>query len=124
MLERCRNQRHVAFKYYGGKGITVCADWKSFENFYADMGPCPEGFSIERKNSNGNYEPSNCVWLRQTEQTRNTSRTIRVHYEGRDYVLTELARKFNLHHQTLKTRLEAGIPVKQAVRLRSIREWQ
>lgn len=56
---------------YALRGITVCERWKVFENFLEDMGECPEGLTLERKNVNGNYEPGNCVWADWTTQARN-----------------------------------------------------
>ena len=72
MKTRCFNPKSTGFKYWGGRGITVCERWKdSFANFLADMGPCPAGLTIERKNNDGNYEPGNCVWADYDAQVRN-----------------------------------------------------
>ena len=71
MLTRCKNKNASNFKHYGGRGISVCGRWESFENFLEDMGERPEGKSIDRINVNGNYEPSNCKWATQTEQVAN-----------------------------------------------------
>jgi len=73
MRNRCRYPSCAGFAYYGGKGITVCERWDSYENFLADMGPRPKGHSIERIDANGNYEPGNCIWL-PTKQQRRTRR--------------------------------------------------
>lgn len=71
VLRRCRNRNAHNYERYGGRGIEVCERWKQFENFYADMGPCPDGFSIERVDNNGIYEPSNCVWADSCTQATN-----------------------------------------------------
>ncbi len=74
MLRRCSNKNHEHYSYYGGKGIKVCDHWlgeHGFENFLADMGERPEGLTIERKNNDGNYEPSNCEWADRKTQVRN-----------------------------------------------------
>lgn len=72
MRQRCNNPNHPFYEDYGGRGIRVCEEWnKSFELFYRHMGPRPKGFTIERKNNNGNYERSNCCWATPTENNRN-----------------------------------------------------
>lgn len=71
--QRCYYIKHDYYSEYGGRGITMCDDWKnSFENFYRDMGDCPEGMSIERIDTNGHYEPKNCKWDSASNQIFNT----------------------------------------------------
>jgi hypothetical protein len=72
MLDRCANPQNPTFKYYGGRGISVCMRWRDFRNFFADMGPKPSsGHSIDRVNNDGNYEPSNCRWADRSTQQKN-----------------------------------------------------
>ena len=76
MRQRCYNKEDLNYLNYGGRGITVCDRWNpdkggGFENFYEDMGTKPEDMSLERKDVNGNYELSNCVWATSTEQCFN-----------------------------------------------------
>ena len=75
MKQRCYDPKHQAYNYYGGKGIIVCSRWRnSYINFITDMGRKPtEKHSIERRNGNGNYEPSNCYWATKHEQMANRS---------------------------------------------------
>lgn len=71
MISRCNNPNNWDYYNYGGRGIIVCDRWLNFDNFVEDMGPKPEGFSIDRINPNGNYEKSNCRWASPIDQTNN-----------------------------------------------------
>jgi hypothetical protein len=69
---RCTNPKNTRYGDWGGRGIRVCDRWRSFDNFLADMGrkPSPE-YSIERRDNDGHYEPSNCYWATRKEQRAN-----------------------------------------------------
>lgn len=71
MRRRCFEASRPGFKYYGGRGITVCARWSRFSHFLADMGECPSGKTLDRIDVNGNYEPGNCRWATARQQTLN-----------------------------------------------------
>ena len=71
MWQRCTNQKNPGYDNWGGRGISICDRWQSFENFLTDMGPMPLRHTIERINNDGNYEPSNCCWLPKSEQWKN-----------------------------------------------------
>lgn len=72
MRNRCTNENNKDFSYYGGKGIRVCERWQDFANFVEDMGPKPSlKHSIDRIDSDGDYEPLNCRWATPAQQQLN-----------------------------------------------------
>lgn len=71
MKQRCENPKNPAYRLYGGRGIAICARWQKFENFFADMGPAPNGLSIDRKDNDKGYDRSNCRWATPLQQSRN-----------------------------------------------------
>lgn len=75
MIQRCTNANNPDFHYYGGRGISVCDRWASFENFLADMGQPERGLTIDRTDPDGNYEPSNCRWATRAVQSQNRRKT-------------------------------------------------
>lgn len=77
---------------YGGRGITVCERWKSFDAFLADMGERQPGATLDRINSDGNYEPSNCRWATPTEQANNRRTSRRLTADGVTMTLAEWSR--------------------------------
>ena len=117
MIQRCTNPKFIHFDRYGGRGIQVCSRWRSsFEAFYADMGPRPgPTHSVERRNVDGHYEPGNCYWATADIQASNTSRNVFYEIDGERLTQSQLARKYGIGIQTLRTRLERGLPLKEAL---------
>ncbi len=116
MLGRCINQNHRQYKWYGGRGIRVCERWLKFENFYADMGECPKGLTIERINNDGNYELSNCTWATYKSQANNRRQRqgeIFLEFKGETLTKSQWARKLGLSYSTLSHRLRIW-PIEKA----------
>lgn len=105
IIKRCENKNHKDYPDYGGRGIMVCDRWRnSFENFLSDVGSRPsEKHSIDRINTNGNYEPGNCKWSTLEEQARNKRNNIRIEFKGEVMVLEDWARRLNVTRSVAKT---------------------
>jgi hypothetical protein len=117
MKNRCLNPNDTRFADYGGRGITICDKWEnSFETFYADMGPRPEGCSIDRIDVDGDYEPSNCRWATDTEQRRNKRNNHLITHKGETKTLAEWSEITNIKYATLKIRInKLKWPVERAL---------
>lgn len=97
LRNRCEQKNNPAYRWYGAKGIVVCERWKSFENFYADMGDPPTpAHQIDRINNNGNYEPNNCRWVTALENMHNTRANVIVEVNGMKMCWSEACRKINV----------------------------
>lgn len=105
MRQRCRNSNNPDYAYYGGRGISVCAEWDDFGVFMKDMGMPPNNMTIERLDVNGNYEPSNCVWATRKEQSRNTRATSMITYDGVTKPLADWADEIGMSFANLYKRI-------------------
>lgn len=123
MLLRCGDTSHKDFKNYGGRGITVCNRWKSFENFIADMGRKPSPLhSIERERNECGYGPGNCIWATRYEQSRNHRRNKRLMFEGKVMILSDWAREVGIGKTTLSQRIfKLNWPIEKALRTAPLR---
>lgn len=116
MKRRCLNPDDASFCKYGARGIMVCDRWQnSFEAFLDDMGPRPEGHSIERIDNNGNYEPSNCRWATTKEQVRNKRNNVWGELNGQRLILEDIARAHGVSSKGVsKVRLRKNVSVEDA----------
>lgn len=116
MKERCNNPKRKSYQRYGARGITVCERWQeSFANFYADMGPRPEGTSLDRIDNNGPYSPENCRWADNFTQCRNRRATVWIEFRGETKCRKDWATQFGVDVATLAQRLARGWTMERAV---------
>lgn len=99
MKQRCTDKNSKSFKYYGGRGIKVCDEWKkdylSFKKWALNSG-YSESLSIERINVNGNYEPSNCSWITVKKQAQNKQNTVWIEFNGESKPLVQWCEELGL----------------------------
>lgn len=110
ILRRCRKHPR-----YAGRGIVVCDRWlhgekgkTGLEMFVQDMGPRPEGLTVERKNNNGPYSPDNCVWGTRFDQSNNRCDTRLITYKGETLSISRWARRLGVSRTALSNRYAKG----------------
>lgn len=119
MKARCSNSNLPNYKNYGGRGIDVCEQWfDDFQTFYDDVSELPyfgeDGYSLDRINNDGDYEPGNVRWANDSTQCNNTRRTILIEYGGEIRSLTEWARELGMPRDTLYYRIKRGWDIEKA----------
>jgi hypothetical protein len=108
MRDRCLNPRYRQYEDYGGRGIKICERWGDFQSFVQDMGERPPGYSLDRIDNDGDYEPGNCRWADRKTQQRNQRRAVYVEIEGIKYRAIELAEQYGLKPDTIINRASKG----------------
>ncbi len=119
-ISRCHNKNDPDYDRYGAKGIKVCDHWRfSFDNFLEDMGPRPEGLTLDRIDSKGNYElydpvtgKLQCRWATSAEQNRHAQTLLE--YKGKTQALGVWAEEIGIKQTTLSMRLKKGMSVEEA----------
>lgn len=102
MLERCTDENHRFYQYYGGRGIGVSKEWMSLEQFFADMGPKPSKYhELDRIDNNKGYSKENCRWATKKQNTRNRRCNALVSLNGREVTIAEAAEKTGLNYTTI-----------------------
>jgi hypothetical protein len=102
MKQRCLDKNCKSWPQYGGVGVTICDRWlESFDNFLADMGERPDGYSLERIDVFKGYEPSNCKWISLPEQLKNKRNTVRYKVGDQIMIQSDLARHLKIHPSSL-----------------------
>ena len=118
MKDRCFNLNCAAYKNYGGRGITVCDEWRNnFKSFYywAMSHGYTDELTIDRIDVNGNYEPSNCRWITLREQAGNKRSNRILTHNGKSQCLSYWARECGLKVSTLAERLRRGWTIERAL---------
>jgi hypothetical protein len=100
--QRCINPNNSHYKSYGRRGIQMCEEWlNDFGAFYEHMGDRPPGYTLDRIDVNGNYEPGNCQWIPMSEQQRNVRKNIKLEHKGEIRSLAEIAEMENFNYKRL-----------------------
>lgn len=116
MHARCKYPSVSSYPDYGGRGIKVCKRWSGFKNFLKDMGLKPSpNYTLERKNPNGDYKPSNCRWATKEEQQWNRRNTRWVQFEGQKVAMVILCKRFNISDDVVRGRLDDGWNIERAL---------
>lgn len=115
MIARCTKRDAEQYPNYGGRGIKVCDRWTSFENFLADMGERPKGMTLDRKDNEGNYEPSNCRWATSKQQCNNRRGNFVLEWNGVTKTLSEWADDLGVGRSSLRERLRDGWSVEKTL---------
>lgn len=110
MKQRCLSESDKRYKDYGGRGIKVCDEWlgdDGFNRFYewSMANGYSDNLTIDRIDVNGNYEPSNCRWVTNLEQSKNTRRSVKITYQGKTMILKDWSRELGIPYETLRNRI-------------------
>lgn len=118
MKARCYNAHSTHYDRYGGRGISLCDEWKnSFQTFsdWATQNGYRDGLSIERIDNDGDYTPDNCRWATMKEQANNRESNVRIAYRGEEHTATEWAAIVHISAKTLFSRIYAGWSVERVL---------
>lgn len=102
MRRRCYDKKFKSYKNYGGRGITVCDEWQTFEGFYKNMGDKPKGKTVGRIDNNQNYCKENCRWETPMQQANNTRHNVFLTYKGETKTVAEWARALGVDYEKFR----------------------
>lgn len=118
MKQRCYNSKNKSYKNYGGRGISICPQWKNdFSSFYlwSKNNGYAKGLTIDRIDNNGNYCPENCRWVTRKVQANNTRFNRFITINNQTKSLADWCRLFNLKYSCVHSRLSKGWSIKDAL---------
>jgi hypothetical protein len=125
MLQRCNSKNDAEYSNYGGRGISVCESWRTFDNFYADMGDAGVGMTLDRIDNNQGYYKENCRWASRSEQSNNKRTNLRFLFEGKDQTLAEICGgSKNAKYYRVHSRIRNGWDVESALNVPSNSSYQ
>lgn len=117
MGNRCNNKNDPSHYRYGGRGISICKRWQKFKNFYEDMGDKPApGYSIDRIDNNGNYEPDNCRWATVAQQANNQRTNVLIEHNGKTQNMKQWSSELGINYQTLVSRFKNGWSIERVLK--------
>jgi hypothetical protein len=109
MKQRCSNKKNKRYSSYGGRGIKVCERWKnSFENFLFDMGERPDGWTLGRKDNDGDYEPRNCRWESKEDQANNKTNNVFLELNGLRMTASQWSIELGISQNKITRRIRNG----------------
>lgn len=119
MKQRCGNPKAANYINYGARGIKVCERWHRFSAFLEDMGPWPgPGYTLDRKDTHGDYTPENCQWADVETQQSNKTNNVKFPYKGQLLTAPQLARLAGIPTHRMAHRLKRmGLTAEQAMAL-------
>lgn len=106
MKARCSGTYRHDYPRYGGRGISVCERWLDFSKFYEDMGEAPDGMTLDRIDSSGNYEPGNCKWSTPKEQANNRRSNVYIEHDGRRQNIEAWSVELGINRGTIESRIK------------------
>ena len=117
MMKRCYNQNSSNYPNYGGRGVSVCLDWHSYESFsdWAHANGYSDELSIDRINVDGSYSPDNCRWVSHIEQSNNRRSNKYYVVNGVEHTLAEWARIYDVNYKTLWKKINKGASIEEAL---------
>jgi hypothetical protein len=120
IIRRCTDPKRKAYANYGGRGIRICDEWRqsfvAFRDYVIQLAHCgEEGYSLDRIDNGGNYEPGNLRWATRSEQARNKRNTRWLTYQGKTQSITAWAEELGVKQKVLEKRLRIGWTVERTL---------
>lgn len=122
--QRCYNKNEAGYYLYGGRGISLCEEWRiNFKSFYdwCMSNGWKKGLHIDRIDNNGNYCPENCRIITPSENAQNKRNSVKITYMGKTLSITKWAKELDIDKSTLRHRYNLGLPLPMVFSIKTIR---